>query len=94
MKQCVYGLADTSRYWYFKLREELIKLGAKPCQLDQGIFVWYKNNMAIGIMVYFVDDCLWGGNKKFTQAIQKLKQTFHIKSEYTQIFDYIGIRLV
>ena len=45
-------------------------------------------------MVYFVDDCLWGGNKKFTQAIQKLKQTFHIKSEYTQIFDYIGIRLV
>ena len=49
--------------------------------------------MAIGIMVCFIDDCLWGGNNEFTQIIRKLKQSFHIKSEYTQIFDYIGIRL-
>ena len=44
-------------------------------------------------MVCFIDDCLWGGNNEFTQIIRKLKQSFHIKSEYTQIFDYIGIRL-
>ena len=58
LRKCVYGLVGASRYWYLKPREELIKLGTKPCQLDQGIFVWYKNNMAIGIMVCFVDDWL------------------------------------
>ena len=39
LRKCVYGLADASRYWYLKLREELIKLGATPAQLDQRIFI-------------------------------------------------------
>ena len=37
--KCIYGLADASRYWYLKFREEHIKLGAKPSQLDQGVFI-------------------------------------------------------
>ena len=37
--KCVYGLADASHYWYLKFREELIKLGATPRQLD--IFLYY-----------------------------------------------------
>ena len=62
LKKCVYGLADGSRYWYLKLREELIRLGATPIQLDQGIFIWHKDNKPFGIMACFVDDVLWGGN--------------------------------
>ena len=33
---------------YLKFREELIKLGATPCQLDQCIFIWHLNKKAIG----------------------------------------------
>ena len=29
---------DTSQYWYFKVREELSKLVARPSELDQGQF--------------------------------------------------------
>ena len=39
LRKCVYELADAIRYWYLKLREELIKLGATPTQLDQGTFI-------------------------------------------------------
>ena len=28
LQKCVYGLIDAGRYWYLRVREELIKLGA------------------------------------------------------------------
>ena len=90
---CIYGLADTSRCWYLKFREELIKLGAKPSQLDQGLFIWSIINKPVGIMACFVDDVLWGGNKNFIYIINKLKQTFHNGAEQGQAFNYIGIYL-
>ena len=77
LKRCVYGLADTSRHWYLKLREELIRFGATPIQLDQGIFIWHKDNKPFGIMAcFFVDDVLWGGNTEFENTVNKLKQCF------------------
>ena len=93
LKKCVYGLADASRYWYLKLREKRIRLGATPIQLDQGIFIWHKDNKPFGIMACFVDDALWGGNTEFENIVSKLKQIFYISSEHKQIFDYTGIKL-
>ena len=55
LNKCVYGLADASRYWYLKLREELLKLDSKPCSLDQGIFVWFNGDQIRGIAVCFGD---------------------------------------
>ena len=40
-------------------------------------------------MVCFVDDVLWGGDKKYTETVIKLRQTFHVGAEHAQIFDYI-----
>ena len=93
LNKCVYGLADASRYWYLKLREELLKLGAKPCSLDQGIFVWYKDGKIRGIVACFVDDVLWGGDDSFYEVIRKLRSAFHIGSENESSFDYIGVKL-
>ena len=38
LNKCVYGLTDASRCWFLKVREERCKLGARPSQLDQGLF--------------------------------------------------------
>ena len=92
-KKCIYGLADACRYWYLKFREELIKLGATPSKLDQGIFIWSIDNKIIGIMISFVDDVLWGGSSEITSIIAKLRKTFYIGKENTQAFTYIGINL-
>ena len=93
LRKCIYRLSNTSRYWCLKLREELIKLGATLIQLDQGTFIWSKNNEAISIMACCVDDVLWGGNTKFVAIINKLKQVLHIGAEHKQIFEYTGIKL-
>ena len=91
--KCIYGLADASQYWYLKFREELIKLGANLCQLGQGVFIWSINSKPVGIMVCFVNNLLWEGNRDFIYIINKLKQTFHIGAEHSQAFNYIGIHL-
>ena len=92
-RKCIYGLVDASRYWCLKLREELIKLGATPTQLDQGTFIWSKDSKPIGIMACFVADVLWGGNTKFETIINNLKQVFCIGTEHEKIFQYIDIKL-
>ena len=81
LRKCVHGLANASRYWYLKLREEFIKLNAKPVLLDQGIFIWYENSKPIGMMVCFVDDVMWGGSELFVDVVKKLKLRFHIGTE-------------
>ena len=74
LNKCVYGLADGSRFWYLKFREDLIKLQATPCSLDQAIFTWYdtKGNL-IGITICFVDDVICGGDDYFKSIISELK---------------------
>ena len=91
LQKCIYGLADASRYWYLKFREELTKLGTKPSQL--GVFIWSIYSKLVGKMVCFVHDVFWGGNRDFIYIINKSKQTFHIGAEHSQVFSYIGIHL-
>lgn len=94
LKKCIYGLADASRYWYLKLREEFIKLNATMCKLDQGIFLWFEEGNLVGIIVCFVDDVLWAGTPSFKlSVIDRIKQIFAISSENSQTFTYIGIEI-
>ena len=89
----VYGLNDASRSWYLCLREELIKLGATPSALDQGIFLYFdKNKKLIGIITVFVDDLIYGGTDFFHNfVIKNLKITFSFGPDNDSIFKYIGI---
>ena len=82
LKKYVYGLADVSRYWYLRVKEEFAKLNGHICPADQGIFIWHHNNQLIGIITWFIDDIIWNGNQYFYKAVTgKLKTTFKIGSE-------------
>ena len=59
-KKCVFGLGDAGRFWYLKLREELINLVATPERLDQGSSVRFCYDILFMIITWFVDDVLWG----------------------------------
>ena len=39
LRRCAYGLNDASRYWYFRLKDELIMSGCKCSKLDPALFV-------------------------------------------------------
>ena len=90
----MYGLADASRYWYLRVREELLKLGAKISSIDPGLFYWRENNTLTGILACHMDDMIWGGNQYFKETIiTKLKEIFNFGSEEMEAFTYIGIEL-
>ena len=43
--KCGHGLVDTGRYWYLRVKKELIKLGADVNSIDQGLFYCEKNTI-------------------------------------------------
>ena len=91
LHKCIYGLADASRYWYLKVREELCKLGAKHSKLDRGIFLFQKHNELMGVINLFVDDIMWVGKPIFNSAINKFKTIFHVGAENDKAFTYVSI---
>ena len=86
-------MGDASRYFYLKLREELLKLGAQASKVDQGVFYVYSNNFMIGIAILFVDDIIWAGTSEFKKLIDKFKEVFHVGTENSESFKYVGMHL-
>ena len=95
LKKCVYDFSGAGRFWYLKLKEKLIRLGATPSTLDKGIFVWTAEQIVIGIVACFVNDVLWalGRSQEFSSIIKQFKSTFKIGTEHIELLDYIGIHL-
>ena len=80
--KCVYGLADASRYWYLREREELIQLGGNVSGVDTGVFYWKENSPLVELLACHVDNMIWGGDEMFeTNTINKLKHTFQFECE-------------
>ena len=93
LKRCVYGLNDASRFWYFRVKEELTRLGCKISKLDSSLFIYYTDQLE-GILIAHVDDFLFAGTRSFYESvIMKLKETFHISKEHASRFKYIGVEL-
>ena len=59
----------------------------RPSQLDQGLFTFCNQTEIVGI----VDDIIWAGKPHFTNIINKFKNIFHIGTENTQAFTYLGM---
>lgn len=93
LKRCVYGLNDASRFWYFRVKEELKQLGCKISEVDSSMFIYYTDKLE-GILICHVDDFLHAGTENFYKSvIKKLKETFHISKESVSRFKYIGVEL-
>ena len=94
LKKTVYGLADASRTWYLRVRQELEKFGVQVSKYDEAIFYWRTNKGFEGLICCHVDDFLWGGSEKFKEmVIDKTKQTFEISKEDQGDLKYIGLDL-
>ena len=38
LQKCLYRLGDASRYWYLRVKEELLNLGVKSSSVDPELF--------------------------------------------------------
>ena len=91
---CVYGLSDTSRTWYLRIKEELVSLGAKCCRYEPALFYWHCDGELNGLITIHVDDLFWGGSKAFEDnVINPFKCIFEIGKESSQSFKYLGLQI-
>ena len=94
LKKPVYGLADSGRLWYQRLREEIIKLGCIELTGDGACFHFNKNGRCIGILGTHVDDLIYGGTPEFEdRVIKPLMQSFNISKSDHDSFVFCGMSL-
>ena len=63
LNKFVYGLCDaTSKIWYMKVNEELIKTNVKVSKYDPALFFWKYKGDFHGILGAQVDDFLHAGS--------------------------------
>ena len=95
LNKTVYGLCDAARAWYLRVKEELLRSGAKLCPFDNSLFVWYNEGRLEGIICTYVDNFLWTGTKNFeTNIIQGIRSKFLIGSSGSSMFKYVGLNVI
>ena len=94
LKKTVYGLCDAARAWYLRVKEELLKLGARMCKLDSALFSFVSSESLQGVVCVYVDDFLWAGTAEFEKkVIKKLSSLFLIGCSESGAFKYVGVSI-
>ena len=92
LKVALYGLDDASLQFFFKCKEELLKLGCKQSTHDPALFFkMNSSNEMIGIIVLHVDDFLHAGNKLFEETVSdRLADVYTMGKVEEKKFTYVG----
>ena len=94
LNKTAYGLKDAPREWYLRLKNQIVALGCQLSSIDSGLFMKHEKDSLVGLLIVFVDDLLWGGDRTFeATVIKELKQSFTVGCEQSRVFKYIGINL-
>eukprot|EP00798_Chlamydomonas_sp_ICE-L_P022874 gene22874-biopygen31504 len=81
MWKCLYGLKQASRQWYLKVKEDMMSIGCKEVDVDQGLFILpgQSNRHLIWVLLCVYDFLLLSFNKevlqKYKTAIMALYKT-------------------
>jgi len=94
LKHCLYGLKDGARQFYLSVKEELLKLGFKQCDLDPAVFSVRKDGTLRGILCCHVDDFLHAGDEHFEKLMEKLRRRFSAGKIAQKCFDYVGFSVI
>ncbi|KAG0718174.1 Retrovirus-related Pol polyprotein from transposon RE1 [Chionoecetes opilio] len=78
-----------------RVKEQLLRLGAKISSLDPALFSWSQHGGTEGIICVYVDDFLQAGTMNFEQhVINQLRRTFQVGSFDSECFKYVGLNVV
>ena len=71
LKTALYGLKESPRLWYDKMKVILFGIGFQVSEHEQCLFFKFKNGKLSEVIVLFVDDLLWTGPLAGWQRIVK-----------------------
>lgn len=93
LTKAIYGLKQSSRAWYQKVNEVLVKLGFKKSNYESCIFIKRKNNSLVIVALYVDDFIVLSNDKKETDFLKKhLTSNFEIK-DLGEIKLCLGMRI-
>ena len=91
----LYGFKDASRGWMQALDEDLKKLGMTRSHFDKGLYMYYENNVLVGLIAVHVDDILISGPlTMYNKIVGPLKNKYVIGSEDQGYFTFTGWNLL
>ena len=87
LKKCVYGLVDTLRKWYHRVKPLLLSVRLNMSKGDPSIFYCYSDNIPQALIAISVDVFLWSRTNDFeTYYISKFHKNFAISEENHCVF--------
>jgi hypothetical protein len=96
LQMCLYGLQQSPRKWYMRIREVLLKLGLKQSQHDSCLFYLIQANGEVNYLLLFVDDMLVGFQTSSLREslYNSLIQEFgDISSQSGSVISFLGITI-
>merc|ERR1712240_808526 len=88
----LYGLDDTSRIFYLKVKETLQKLGLKTLPGDDTVYYEHKNGKLMGLILSHVDDFTIAGTQEFVQRIVAgIEEKFTVSKVEEDNFRFTGL---
>lgn len=80
LKRSIYGLPQSGRNWYLKLKSELEEIGFRETASDNCVFVHNKDSEFVIMCVYVDDIATFSNSSELSEElISKLKSKFKIK---------------
>lgn len=80
LNNAIYGMMQTPRVWFEKLKSTLIKLNYHPTKSDNSLFTKFQNNSMIYILIYVDDFIITGTNEdEINKLIHQLDHQVSIK---------------
>ena len=71
-----FGLAESPRLWYLRLKRGLESLGLKELRLAPGTFTYHVRGKFRGVLAIHVDDIRMAFHPMFEDILEKLKELF------------------
>ena len=79
LRKTIYGLPQSSRNWYIKLRSTLFEIGFKSLVSENCIFIHSKNCNFTALVIYIDDFTIVYSNKEeYNEILLQLKAKFEI----------------
>lgn len=92
----LYGLSEAGDHWDQQLKEVLRdELKATATTTDKSLFYWRPEPVKrlLGMIAIYVDDCVYGGNKAFSEKSKLVRSHFDTKRRQYPPFKFAGIHI-